>query len=151
MSLSQFVSKKFGKLEASSISGGAQTATILKGANITSATQVTISALQFLSGCIVRSGNGTVTDELPSAADLIAQINILTNTQASVGMSANCNFLHLGSSPLTINAGTDSTLGGATLFTNGSVTGASRQLIATLASVSGTSGSVYYTQTLNFA
>ena len=145
MSLSQFVSKKFGKLEASSISGGAQTATVLKGANITSATGVTISASQLLSGCIVRSGNGaSQTDELPSAADLIAQLNILTNTQASVGMSATCQYLLVGSNPITISGGTDSTIGGTTTFTTGTATAGARQLIATLASLSGTSGSVYY-------
>ena len=144
MSLSQFVSKKFGKLEASSISGGAQTATVLKGANITSATGVTISASQLLSGCIVRSGNGaSQTDELPSAADLIAQLNILTNTQASVGMSATCQYLLVGN-PITISGGTDSTIGGTTTFTTGTATAGARQLIATLASLSGTSGSVYY-------
>jgi hypothetical protein len=73
--------------------------------NITSASGVTITALQLLSKSFIRSGqSNTVTDELPSASNLINQINIITNTQASSGMNFDAIYINTGSHKVNIRA-----------------------------------------------
>ena len=73
--------------------------------NITDSNGVTISAFQLLSSSFIRSNQqNTVTDELPSPTDLINYINIITNTQASVGMNFQTIFVNTGSHVQNINA-----------------------------------------------
>ncbi len=65
--------------------------------NISSATGVTITAAQLLTMSIVRSGqSNTVTDQLPTAAQLVNEINIVTNSQASAGMNFTTVFYNNG-------------------------------------------------------
>ena len=178
MSVTKFVTRKFGRLEVDDITGGSVSCTsvsagsirapaftgstvacstftgglntnvpIVKGASITSATGVTITASQLLSGCIIRTGNDdAITDRLPSAENLIAQINVLTNTQASVGMSFDAvYFLNAASatSNSTLAAGTGATLGGLATFTSGGHTIGSRVLKVVIASMVGSTGGTY--------
>ena len=165
MSVTKFVTRKFGRLEVDDITGGSVSCTnvsvgsvigstvacstltgglstyspIVKGAIITAASATTISATQLLSGSIIRTGVTSGTEYFPTAADLIARINILTNTQASAGMCFECVYL-LNTAVTThcvLGAGTDSTIGAIA-----SATGGSPKLITCiLASVSGTTGS----------
>ena len=72
---------------------------------ITSATAVTISASQMLSGSIIRIGQGNnVTDYFDSPTNLIDQINIVTNTQASAGMSFYIRIYNLDSHRFNFNS-----------------------------------------------
>ena len=66
--------------------------------NITSATGVTITAAQLLTMSIIRSGQtNTITDQLPTAAQIINEINVITNSQASAGMNFTTIFYNNGS------------------------------------------------------
>ena len=66
--------------------------------NITSATGVTITAAQLLTMSIIRSGQtNTITDQLPTAAQIINEINVITNSQASAGMNFTTIFYNGGS------------------------------------------------------
>jgi hypothetical protein len=122
--LAQFLSSKVGRLEVGNLVSSLSSATPLRSSsvNITAATGVTISASQLLSGNIIRTGHAaSQTDELPSAADLLAQINILTNTQASVGMNFRCNIANLGAEILALSGGANATLGGVASITGGNL------------------------------
>ena len=122
--LEQFLAKKAGKLTVGDLSASFQSSNTLlsTSVNITSATGVTITASQLLSGTIIRSGqSASQTDELPSAADLLAQLNIATNTQASVGMSFRVNILNSGAEILSLSGGTNATLGGVASITGGTL------------------------------
>lgn len=134
--LEQFLVKKVGKLTVGDLVAPFESKEPLlsTSVNITSATGVTITASQLLSGTIIRSGqSASQTDELPSAADLLAQLNIATNTQASVGMSFRVNILNSGAEILALSAGTNATLGGAASITNGTL----RTLSAIIANTAG--------------
>lgn len=122
--LEQFLVKKVGKLTVGDLAAPFESKEPLlsTSVNITSATGVTITASQLLSGTIIRSGqSASQTDELPSAADLLAQLNIATNTQASTGMSFRVNILNSGAEIIALSGGTNATLGGAASITNGNL------------------------------
>jgi hypothetical protein len=134
--LEQFLSKKVGTLQVGNLIAPLSSSNpmLASSVNITSATGVTISASQLLSGNIIRSGqSASQTDELPSAADLLAQININTNTQASVGMNFQTNYINLGAEIISLSGGANATLGGLTSVTNGNL----RALRAVLANTAG--------------
>ncbi len=144
MSLSQFVSKRFGKVSSLSAADN----DLVKGVEITATSGVMLTASQLLSGSIVRSAVSTspTVDGLPSAADLVHQLNIATNTKASAGMSFTCQYTLLGSSTNhnIVTAGSGVSAGGASLtFTQGSATGACKKITVTLATLSGTNGSFF--------
>ncbi len=173
MSLSQFISKRFGKLTVDQITGGSVACTnisgaslsgssltgttvscstftgglntyapISKGTRITATSNVTISSSQLLSGGIIRTGvtADNTNDVLPSASELISQLNITTNSQASVGTSFSCTYALVGvfnSCNTTLITGTGISIGGLTTFTSGSeLTANSRVLTFTLATLS---------------
>ena len=134
--LQQFLSKKVGRLEVGNLIAPLSSSNpmLASSVNITSATGVTISASQLLSGTIIRSGqSASQTDELPSAADLLAQLNINTNTQASVGMSFQVNYLNSGAEIIALSGGANATLGGVASVTNGTL----KVLTAVLANTAG--------------
>lgn len=134
--LQQFLSKKVGRLEVGNLVAPLSSSNpmLASSVNITSATGVTISASQLLSGTIIRSGqSASQTDELPSAADLLAQLNINTNTQASVGMSFQVNYLNSGAEIIALSGGANATLGGVASVTNGTL----KVLTAVLANTAG--------------
>ncbi len=133
----QFLEKKFSKLtttdlvstdlvstglSSSSISAFKVSPGFLSGStpiqsaftNLTAAANQTITATQLLSGTIIRGGSGGYTDTLPKAEDVLARLNVLTNSQASVGMRFSCLYLNTGASGNTFSTvGSSSTLGGS--------------------------------------
>jgi hypothetical protein len=92
--------------------------------NLTAAANQTITATQLLSGTIIRGGNGGFVDNLPAAADVLARLNVLTNSQASVGMRFSCLYYNNGSVSATASTlatiGSGATLGGIASITTGS-------------------------------
>ena len=173
MSVTKFVTRKFGRLEVDDITGGSVSCTnvsagsiiapaltgssiacstltgglntyapILKGVNVTAATGQTFTASQLLSGSIVRTGFTGGSEYLPTGAALLSQLNILTNSQASVGLSFDFNLSY----PVAMNAlavltaSTNVTVGGAASFSGGNTTAGSRRYRATLVGVSGSDG-----------
>jgi hypothetical protein len=166
-SYEQFLEKQFGKLtttdlvstnlvstglSSSSISAfkvspgflGGSTTIQSEFTNLTAAANQTITATQLLSGTIIRGGTGGFADTLPAAADVLARLNVLTNSQASVGMRFSCLYFNHGSQSGT--AATLSTVGsGATLGGVASITtGSSRMLTGVLMNTSGS----YFLQVL---
>lgn len=136
MSLEKLVTKELGKLLVTDLVAplSSSNSILNSSVNITSATGVTITGAQLLSGNIIRTGQTAgQTDQLPSAAALLSAINIATNSQGSVGMSLQCNIVNLGSQIITIGQGTNSTLGGLTSITNGTL----RSLRVVLANTAG--------------
>ncbi len=135
----QFIEKKFGALSF----GHLTSAPLLsKSVSISSGTDITISATQLLSGTIIRAGDSsTATDTLPAASDVLARLNVLTNSQASVGMSFDCNIFNKNGGTLTFSTvGSDSSNAG----TNTMGTLVFRKLTGVVSSISGTTGTIMY-------
>lgn len=122
-SVERFLSKNFGKLKVNDFSADflSNNSLLSSCVNITSETGITITTSELLSGNIIRSAQSTTgsIDRLPNATDLLNRINIVTNTQASVGMSFNFNYVLQGDYPVALSQGTNSTLAGTSSITHG--------------------------------
>jgi hypothetical protein len=127
----QFIEKKFGAVSFGHLT---QAPLLSQSVNITSAAGATLSATQLLSGSILRSGAAGVSDVLPTGNDVLARLNVLTNSQASVGMSFSTTILNSNSGVLAFAAAAGSSTG--TSVTTGQV----RRITGVITSISGTTG-----------
>jgi hypothetical protein len=128
----QFIEKKFGALSFGHLTSAP---VISQSVNITAAAGATLTATQLLSGTIIRSGAaGGITDELPTGNEVLARLNVLTNSQASVGMSFQVSVLNNNGGLLTFSPSDGNSTGA--LVSTGQV----RLLSGVITSISGTTG-----------